>query len=164
MSKFIATDYHLLAEQLQAVLEGEKDPLANTANFVGLLYHAMTDINWLGVYVLRESDLVLGPFQGQPACVRIPLGRGVCGTAAEKRQTLRVADVHSFAGHIACDAASQSELVVPLIAGQQLLGVFDIDSPELDRFNADDQEGIENLCRIFVRELERNGSGPPAFI
>ncbi len=164
MNKFAATDYPLLAEQLQAVLESEKDPLANTAIFVGLLYHAMTDINWLGVYVLRERELVLGPFQGQPACVRIPLGRGVCGTAAEERRTLRVADVHNFDGHIACDAASRSEIVVPLIAGEQLLGVFDIDSPELDRFNDADQQGIENLCRIFVRELERNGPGPSNFI
>jgi len=164
MNQFAATDYRLLAEQLQAMLESEKDPLANTATFVGLLYHAITDINWLGVYVLREHELVLGPFQGQPACVRIPLGRGVCGTAAGKRRTLRVADVCNFDGHIACDAASRSEIVVPLIAGEQLLGVLDIDSPEPDRFNQTDQEGIENLCRVFVRELEWDGTGPPDFI
>ncbi len=154
------TDYRLLAAQLAALTGSESDTLANTANFVGLLFNAMPDINWLGVYVLRDDALVLGPFQGIPACVRIPVGDGVCGTAASERKTQRVADVHQFAGHIACDPASRSELVVPLIAGGTLLGVLDIDSPSPGRFSAEDQAGVEALCEDFVRVLMRDG--PPA--
>lgn len=142
-------DYQLLDSQLRALIHGESDALANTSNFVALLYNALDDVNWLGVYVLRDGALVLGPFQGKPACVRLAVGTGVCGTAAATRQTQRVADVHTFAGHIACDADSRSELVVPLIVDNNLIGVLDIDSPTLDRFTAADQDGVELLCRSF---------------
>lgn len=142
-------DYKLLQSQMGALLANESDPLANASNFVALLNTAMDDINWLGIYVLRGNELVLGPFQGLPACVRIPVGKGVCGTAAEKLQTLRVADVHEFPGHIACDAASRSELVVALLIDGRLVGVLDIDSPSVGRFSAEDQTGIEDLCAAF---------------
>lgn len=142
-------DYDLLQSQLLALLKDESDPLANASNFVALLNSALDDINWLGIYVLRGEELVLGPFQGLPACVRIPVGQGVCGTAAAKLETIRVEDVHEFPGHIACDAASRSELVVPLIIGGRLVGVLDIDSPSLDRFSAEDQSGIEAVCKAF---------------
>lgn len=164
MTKIAAVDYHMLAEQLDTLLASESDPLANSANFVGLLYGEITAINWLGIYVMRDNELVLGPFQGRPACVRIPLGRGVCGSAAEKRETLRVGDVHAFDGHIACDAASRSEIVVPLIADGRLLGVLDVDSPHTDRFSEVDQRGIENLCATFVSAIERNELRSPDFI
>ena len=142
-------DYELLQSQLSALLADETDALANTANFVALLNQALHDINWIGVYILRGDELVLGPFQGLAACVRIPLGKGVCGTAAQTRETQRVADVHDFPGHIACDAASRSELVVPLIIDNELVGVLDIDSPSKNRFSAADQAGIEAICRTF---------------
>lgn len=148
------TDYKLLNSQLRLTLADETDGLANAANFVAQLYAGLDDINWLGLYVLRETDLVLGPFQGLPAVARIAMGNGVCGAAAEQRQTLRVADVHAFPGHIACDAASRSEIVVPLITDGKLLGVLDIDSPSLDRFSADDQRGIEQLCTTFLDRVD----------
>lgn len=150
------TDYKLLESQMTALLGDEQDALANSSNFVGLLYNAMADINWLGIYVLRGDELVLGPFQGQTACIRIPLGSGVCGTAAASLQTQRVADVHDFPGHIACDVASRSEIVVPLLVNEKLVGVLDIDSPSLDRFTAADQEGIESVCRAFCEILSRS--------
>ena len=143
------TDYALLKSQFIALIDGETDALANASNFVGLLYNAIDDINWLGIYVLRGEELVLGPFQGRPACVRIALGSGVCGTAAATLETQRVADVHSFPGHIVCDAESRSELVVPLIVRNELVGVLDIDSPSIERFSAADQEGVELLCKAF---------------
>ena len=143
------TDYTLLESQLTALVGDENDALANASNFVGLLFAALDDVNWLGIYVLRGDELVLGPFQGKPACVRIPTGNGVCGTAAATRETQRVADVHVFPGHIACDADSRSEIVVPLIVDDQLIGVLDIDSPSLDRFSAADQQGIELICRTY---------------
>ena len=155
------TDYELINSQLLALNQGESDALAITANTVALLYDSLPDMNWCGVYVLRGKELVLGPFQGKPACVRIPLGRGVCGVAAERQQTLRIADVDEFAGHIACDAASRSELVVPLLRGGRLLGVLDLDSPLVDRFCAADQAGIELLCTSFVAALD---SGSDKFI
>ena len=158
------TDFKLLVQQLDALIGEESDTLANTANFVGLLYHALPNINWLGIYVLRGNELVLGPFQGQPACVRIPVGRGVCGTAAKLLQTMRVADVHEFAGHITCDPVSRSEIVVPLMLHGQLAGVLDIDSPSFERFTVADQQGIELLCRYFSGSLERNGVRASAFI
>jgi L-methionine (R)-S-oxide reductase len=142
-------DFDLLNSQLIALTEDEPDLLANSANFVALLYAALTDINWLGIYVLRNNELVLGPFQGKAACVRIPMGQGVCGTAAQSVTTLRIDNVHDFAGHIACDAASNAELVVPLRRNGELLGVLDIDSPVLARFSERDQLGIEKLCRSF---------------
>lgn len=157
-------DFKLLVQQLDALIGEESDTLANASNFVGLLYHSLPNINWLGIYVLRGAELVLGPFQGQPACVRIPVGRGVCGSAAELLQTLRVADVHAFAGHIACDPASRSEIVVPLMLHGQLAGVLDIDSPLLDRFTDADQQGVEMLCRNFTGSLERKGVRASAFI
>lgn len=157
-------DYKLLDNQLEALAEGEPDALANTANFVGLLFQAMPDVNWLGVYVLRGEELVLGPFQGNPACVRIPLGRGVCGTAAANRESLVVDDVEQFPGHIVCDAASRSELVVPLVADDLVLGVLDIDSPSKARFGEADRRGVEALCARFVKILARGGSTPPEFI
>ena len=143
------TDYRLLASQLLALLDKESDALAATSNFVALLYNAMDDVNWLGVYVLRGDELLLGPFQGKPACVRIKLGDGVCGTAAATLSTQRVDDVHAFPGHIACDPDSRSEIVVPLIANHELIGVLDIDSPSLARFDEADQRGIEALCKTF---------------
>ncbi len=144
-----APDFKLLNSQLKALLADEPDALASAANFVGLLYNAFADINWLGIYVLRGDELVLGPFQGQPACVHIALGNGVCGTAAATRETQRIADVNAFPGHIACDMASRSEIVVPLIVDDVLIGVLDIDSPSLDRFSEDDQQSIEHLCRTY---------------
>ena len=153
-------DYKLLNAQVASLLGDETDALASAANFVGLLYNALEDVNWLGIYVLRGNELVLGPFQGQPACVHIDVGAGVCGTAAASRETLRIADVHVFPGHIVCDAASRSEIVVPLIVNDELIAVLDIDSPTLDRFSEDDQQGIEQLCRTYC-ELQ---SGRDNFI
>ena len=144
------TDFEALCSQLTGLLANESDALANAGNFVALLYNALDDINWLGIYVLRGDELVLGPFQGQPACVHIPLGKGVCGTAAATLETQRVADVHAFAGHIACDPASRSELVVPLIIDGELRGVLDIDSPSPDRFTEADQAGIEQVCACYA--------------
>lgn len=151
------TDYVLLASQMRALVDDEADVLANTANFVALLYGALDDVNWLGIYVLRGDELVLGPFQGKPACVRIPIGNGVCGAAAETRTTQRVADVHRFPGHIVCDPDSRSELVVPLTIGTKLLGVLDIDSPSVDRFSEADQAGIESACAAFCATLPAEG-------
>jgi GAF domain-containing protein len=151
------TDYALLNSQVDALLRDEPDALANAANFVALLYNALDDINWLGIYVLRDDELVLGPFQGQPACVHIAMGAGVCGTAAETLETQRIPDVHAFPGHIVCDAASRSELVVPLVIDGELAGVLDIDSPSLNRFTADDQAGIEMLCDSYCRLQSQSG-------
>jgi GAF domain-containing protein len=168
-----AAGYRELDAQLAALLTGEHDLIANTANAAALLYGALPDLNWSGFYLLRPSaegpgggagaaqELVLGPFQGKPACVRIALGRGVCGTAAAERRTVLVPDVHAFPGHIACDAASNSEIVVPMIrgardggggdgAGGELLGVLDLDSPKLGRFDAVDQEGLERIVTTLV--------------
>ena len=142
-------DYKLLDSQLRALLADETDALASASNFVALLYNAMDDITGLGIYVSRGTELVLGPFQGKPACVHIDIGAGVCGTAAATLQTQRVADVHQFEGHIACDADSRSEVVVPLISNGQLIGVLDIDSPTPDRFTETDQLGVEKLCASF---------------
>ena len=146
-------DHTLLKSQFVALVGDETDALANASNFVGMLFNAIDDINWLGIYVLRGEELVLGPFQGKPACVRIPLGNGVCGTAAATMTTQRIADVHAFPGHIVCDADSRSELVVPLVVHDAVLGVLDIDSPSLDRFDAADQDGIELLCEAFCKSL-----------
>ena len=150
-------DYSLLKSQLVALIGDESDALARAANFVALIYNSMDDVNWLGIYVLRGEELVLGPFQGQPACVRIPLGQGVCGSAAATRTTQRVADVHAFPGHIACDVASRSEIVVPLFFENKLVGVLDIDSPSLNRFSEHDQSGIESLCAVYCELLTSRG-------
>ena len=143
------TDYKLLDSQLRALLADESDALASASNFVALLYNALDNINWLGIYVLRDAELVLGPFQGLPACVHLELGSGVCGTAASALATQRISDVHQFEGHIACDANSRSEIVVPLMRNGKLIGVLDIDSPTPDRFGMLDQQGIETLCATF---------------
>ncbi|QNP41605.1 GAF domain-containing protein [Lysobacter solisilvae (ex Woo and Kim 2020)] len=145
--------YAQLLEQARALLAGEHDRVANAANLAALVYHALPALNWVGFYFFDGRELVVGPFQGLPACVRIPLDKGVCGAAARTRQTQRIADVHAFPGHIACDAASRSELVVPLARGDELVGVFDLDSPEPDRFDADDQRGLEAIARAFMESL-----------
>ncbi len=148
-----AADYTLLAQQAEALLHGERDRIANAANLSSLIWHSLPDLNWAGFYLYDGTELVLGPFQGKPACVRIALGKGVCGTAARTGQTQRVADVHAFPGHIACDAASRSEIVVPLYQGEQLIGVLDLDSPRPDRFDALDQAGLERLAAIWLATL-----------
>jgi L-methionine (R)-S-oxide reductase len=145
--------YTELATELQALLADEPDPVANAANAAAAIYHALPDLNWAGFYMLRGNELVLGPFQGRPACIRIPLGMGVCGTAAAERRSIVVPDVATFPGHIACDTASRSELVVPLLAGDALLGVLDLDSPLLARFDAVDRAGCETLARVIAPKL-----------
>ena len=146
--------YRELTAQISAVIEGETDPVANMANCAALIFHALPDVNWAGFYLLKGGELVLGPFQGQPACVRIGFGRGVVGTAAEKRTTIRVPDVEKFPGHIVCDSASRSEIVVALLgADSHLLGVLDIDSPELDRFDAEDEAGLREIGKIISARL-----------
>ncbi|WP_394538341.1 GAF domain-containing protein [Lysobacter enzymogenes] len=145
--------YAQLVEQARALLDGERDRIANAANLSALVNQALPQLNWVGFYFFDGTELVVGPFQGLPACVRIPLGKGVCGAAASSRLTQRVADVHAFPGHIACDAASRSEVVVPLTRGAELIGVFDIDSPVPDRFDADDQAGLEALAQVYVESL-----------
>jgi len=143
--------YGLLAAQLEALFADERDFIANAAQFSAFLYSQVEDLNWAGFYLNRNEELVLGPFQGQVACVRIPFGRGVCGAAAASRQTQRVEDVHAFPGHIACDSASNSELVIPLVKDGRLIGVLDLDSPKLARFSEVDQAGLERLVQIFLR-------------
>ncbi|MBM3106606.1 GAF domain-containing protein [Pseudomonas sp. V1] len=143
--------YGLLAAQLEALFADERDFIANAAQFSAFLFSQVEDLNWAGFYLNRNEELVLGPFQGQVACVRIPFGRGVCGAAAASRETQRVEDVHAFPGHIACDSASNSELVIPLVKEGRLIGVLDLDSPRLARFSAADQAGLERLAAIFLR-------------
>lgn len=142
--------YVQLEKQLRGLLHGEPDFIANCANTAALLWHSLPDLNWAGVYRLVEGELVLGPFQGKPACVRIKLGKGVCGTAAATLKTVLVPNVHEFPGHIACDAASQAEIVVPLVKNGQLLGVLDLDSPKLNRFAPADQAGLERVAAILA--------------
>ncbi|HLO12477.1 GAF domain-containing protein [Neobacillus drentensis] len=147
-------NYELVKKQLQALLHDEKNQVANLSNASALLNQFLDRVNWVGFYLLDTNDeLVLGPFQGLPACIRIPLGKGVCGTAALKKETLLVENVNQFPGHIACDAASQSEIVVPLLKGEQLIGVLDIDSPELNRFDKLDQQKLEEFVEILVTYL-----------
>ena len=148
-----ADQYAQLLGQARGLMHGERDRTANAANLSSLVFHALPDLNWVGFYFFDGTELVVGPFQGHPACVRIALGRGVCGTAAVTRQTQRIADVDAFPGHIPCDSASRSELVVPLHQGDRLLGVFDLDSPVLDRFDADDQRGLEAVANAFIESL-----------
>jgi len=150
--------YRDLAKQLAALLAGETDPIANAANMAALIYHGLPDLNWAGLYFRRGQELVLGPFQGKPACVRIPLGKGVCGTAASRAATVLVPDVHDFPGHIACDPVSRSELVVPLIEAGAVSGVLDLDSPLFARFDEIDQAGCEQLVALFV-DHHRHHSG-----
>lgn len=142
--------YRDLAVQLTGLIAGETDFIANAANTAALIYHGLPDLNWAGFYFVSGTELVLGPFQGKPACVRIPIGRGVCGSAASRGATVRVADVHDFPGHIACDPDSRSELVVPLVEAGRVLGVLDLDSPMLARFGETDQKGCERLVALFL--------------
>ena len=145
--------YAQLLAQARALVHGETDRIANAANLSALVYHALPQLNWVGFYFYDGTELVVGPFQGLPACVRIPLHKGVCGAAASTRQTQRIEDVDAFPGHIACDSASRSELVVPLVRDGELVGVFDIDSPVLARFDGDDQLGLEAIAQVFVEAL-----------
>ena len=146
--------YSELARDLGALLTGERDLVANAANTAALIWDALPDLNWSGFYLYKSGELVLGPFQGKPACVRIALGKGVCGTAAQRRETVVVADVHAFPGHIACDSASNSEIVIPLLRGAELLGVLDLDSPKHARFTQEDARGLERVARVFVESLQ----------
>jgi GAF domain-containing protein len=142
--------YANLQSQARSLFESERDFIANAANLASLLYHSLPDLNWAGFYLRKGDELVLGPFQGKPACVRIPLGKGVCGTAGEQRQTILVDNVNDFPGHIACDSASNSEVVVPLVKHERLLGVLDLDSPSLARFDDHDARGLNELAEIFI--------------
>ena len=146
--------YAQLVAQARALIDGEPDRTANAANLSALVYHALPDLNWAGFYFYDGTELVVGPFQGLPACVRIALDKGVCGAAARTRQTQRVADVEAFPGHIACDAASRSELVVPLVKGDRLIGVLDLDSPRTNRFDEEDQQGLEAIAHAFLETLK----------
>ena len=148
-----AGQYAELADQARGLLHGECDRIANAANLAALVYHALPQLNWVGFYFFDGNELVVGPFQGKPACVRIALDRGVCGTAASSRRTQMVRDVNAFPGHIACDSASRSEIVVPLLFDGELLGVFDVDSPQLARFDDDDRAGMERLADIYLQSL-----------
>ena len=142
--------YKDLLTQAKGLMSGESDLIANMANLSALMFNRMEKVNWAGFYLYKEDQLVLGPFQGQPACIRIPMGRGVCGTAAQSLQTQLVEDVHAFEGHIACDAASNSEIVIPLVLNGKLLGVLDIDSPEYSRFDEEDKAGLEALAEALL--------------
>ncbi|MDJ0362867.1 GAF domain-containing protein [Rhodococcus sp. H29-C3] len=148
-----AEQYAQLVQQARALVSGESDRIANAANISALVYHALPEVNWAGFYLYDGVELVVGPFQGQPACVRIALDKGVCGAAATTLTTQRVEDVHAFPGHIACDASTRSELVVPLSYDGKLIGVFDLDSPRPNRFDTDDQTGLEALARVFLSSL-----------
>ncbi|MBA2702946.1 MAG: GAF domain-containing protein [Blastocatellia bacterium] len=150
--------YASLAAQLHSLLQGEHDFIANAANCAALLYHSLPDVNWVGFYLFKEGELVLGPFQGNPACVRIGMGKGVCGTAAQLRQTVVVENVNEFPGHIACDSASNSEIVVPLIKDQRLIGVLDLDSPSIARFDDEDARGLNELAEIFIQAVQGSSS------
>lgn len=142
--------YRELVGELSALIAGEPDFIANLANASALLYQSLPDLNWAGFYLLKQGELVVGPFQGKPACVRIALGKGVCGTAAQRRETVIVRDVHEFPGHIACDAASNSEIVVPMVKKGELIGVLDLDSPKLARFDELDREGLEQFVAALL--------------
>jgi L-methionine (R)-S-oxide reductase len=145
--------YDQLAVQLSSLLAGERDLIANAANFASLVYHSLPDLNWAGFYFEKDGELVLGPFQGRPACVRIALGQGVCGTAAANCATIIVPNVHEFPGHIACDSASNSEIVIPLLKGERPIGVLDLDSPKLSRFDEEDAAGLEALAKIMLASI-----------
>jgi len=151
--------YDRLAAELAALLADDGDFVANAANCAALIYRRLPGLNWAGFYVLKGGELVLGPFQGRPACVRIAIGNGVCGASAEKRETIVVENVHEFQGHIACDSASNSEIVVPLIAGGRLIGVLDLDSASIGRFDSEDRAGLEMLARVFLADTDTSGLG-----
>ncbi|WP_010651200.1 GAF domain-containing protein [Oceanobacillus massiliensis] len=147
-------DYELLIKQLDALSEGEKDEIAILSNASALLNQFLSEVNWVGFYIWKDDELVLGPFQGLPACIRIPYGKGVCGTAVKEHETQRIADVHQFPGHIACDSASQSEIVVPIIVDGNIYGVLDIDSPTTNRFDETDQIHLEKFVNILEKHLK----------
>jgi len=149
--------YDELAAQARALFQGERDATANAANLSSLVFHSLPGLNWSGFYWLKDGGLVLGPFQGKPACVRIAIGKGVCGTAARDRKTIVVPDVHKFPGHIACDSASNSEIVVPIVRGGRVVGVLDVDSPEFARFDAEDARGLEALVAAFLDSTDLGG-------
>jgi GAF domain-containing protein len=155
-----AQAYRELETSLRTLLAGEPDPIACAANMAALLYWSLPDLNWAGFYLVdaASGDLLVGPFQGKPACVRIPVGKGVCGTAAARRATVLVPDVHAFPGHIACDAASNSEVVVPILDGNRLLGVLDLDSPVTGRFDETDARGLETLVGVYVEAINAAGA------
>lgn len=155
MDQVTSEFYRDLHQQLSGLLAGEADLIASLANTSALIYHKLASINWAGFYLLQGNELVLGPFQGKPACVRIPVGKGVCGTAIANNQTLLVGNVHEFDGHIACDMASNAEIVIPITINQRQLGVLDIDSPQLNRFQQSDRVGLEGLVKILVEHLKR---------
>lgn len=146
--------YNQVIRQLQALIEGEKDWLANLANSASLLYHTLEHVNWVGFYLMKQNELVLGPFVGKPACVRIPIGKGVCGTAIASKQAQVVEDVHQFPGHIACDAETRSEIVIPLFVEGKIIGVLDIDSPELSRFTTEDLTYLEQYVKILLSNTD----------
>jgi L-methionine (R)-S-oxide reductase len=146
-------NYQMVSKQLKALIDGETNLIANLSNASALLNQFLDDVNWVGFYLYEEEQLVLGPFQGLPACIRIPLGKGVCGTAAEKREIIRVMDVHQFPGHIACDAATQSEIVLPILKDGRLIGVLDIDSPSKNRFDKEDEIGLKQFVDILVQSI-----------
>ena len=149
----LTEQYEQLAKHLDALLDGENDLIANLSNASALLNYFLEDINWVGFYLMKDGELVLGPFQGLPACVRIPVGRGVCGTAVENNESIMVDDVHTFPGHIACDAASKSEIVIPLTANGTVFGVLDIDSPNEARFSLEDKEGLERFVSVLLKHI-----------
>ncbi len=149
----ISAQYNTLSQQLNALLDGEKDTIANLSNASALINQFLNNINWVGFYLMKEGELVLGPFQGLPACVRIAVGRGVCGTAVSKKETIVVEDVHAFPGHIACDAATNSEIVIPLIKNNEVIGVLDIDSPNKGRFSDEDRQGLEQFVNTLMKHL-----------
>ncbi len=151
--------YDQIVQEAAALIQGETDLIANLANVSSLLYHSLPDVNWAGFYLLKGDVLVVGPFQGRPACVRIAIGKGVCGTAAAKRQTIVVPNVHEFAGHIACDSASNSEIVVPIVKAGSLIGVLDIDSPKRERFDDEDRRGLERVVQALVASEWRTADG-----
>ena len=148
--------YDQLASQLSSLLAGERNLIANAANFSALIFHSLPDLNWAGFYFAQDGELVLGPFQGQPACVRIKIGQGVCGAGAAKCETMIVPNVHEFPGHITCDSTSNSEIVIPLMKGGRLIGVLDLDSPSLSRFDEEDAAGLERLVRILLASAIAN--------
>ena len=145
--------YNALARQAVSLLRATRNPVSNAANLAALIYDSLTEINWVGFYFVHGDELMVGPFQGKPACVRIPVGQGVCGTAVSSRRVQRVADVEAFDGHIVCDTESRSEIVVPLIQAEEVIGVLDVDSPRLDRFDETDQAGMEKLAAIYLDSI-----------
>lgn len=145
--------YAQLVQQIEAIVAGEKDLIANMANISAILYWALDNVNWAGFYIVKQGQLVLGPFHGQPACIRIPIGKGVCGTAVSENNIQLIEDVHQFSGHIACDAASNSEIVLPIRQNNQIIAVLDIDSPNIARFDVDDQTGLSQIVEILEATL-----------